>query len=799
MGLGEVTVGQLHMWPMDQTVIRRGCYETRRVLRGSVLELLLGHIFIKDVADVPVSPCARFVPAAGRLALTRPHKALSRCTLPTQPWRGAPRLTSSLWAQAAPTPHGCWTSKSPGTMLGCPVLGGHGQRGAPGTGHLQICKRTDLLVVEINTVSCCSHRSAMDPGPWPARGPGTPWIYRSISGEYACREKHFAAELWPAWRPEPRAHQDPTWSKSSPLPRPPSSGDPRGLRLLGKGARGDRDAPSERKPRGGSEGRRGLGWAAHPERRRQGAAASVLGRRRLAGSATDVLPAEPPSYETHMLRQLRVGQSSRKPSEPRPPPYVSPPAYDAPHRTLPTKRPRAAPKPPAAKRGRAAPRGGSPEPAPGSRGPQQRLARLPREVLGGWSYHAGSGSLGRRAGLQGAVQARARGGSAESLLRPVSSPGSGSHTLPRAAGGAGRARGAGGWDAAGPGSALGRQRLPSGWGFGYAASSTGSARSGQREGWEQRGAPPSPCPAGQAPGQAPAAEGQSRRGGVFVIDATCVVIRAEYIPAPRREQARLLGSPPPRDPASPGQRLLLASRPHPGASEQAAGPPPPSPSDGSLRERAARILGLPTAELGLEEPQGAGAQREKPGRWGQPAGAALSGSPEQLVGGPRVHGLPSLAASPEELPGAPGGRETPGDGTAPSVEPGPGPGPGRAAPGNSASRWEPEVLLPPAQPWARRPALCTRDLREAVSRIRRHTAPDSDTDEEPEGPAPRGHVAWRGRPRHGARAHSSSSQSSGSDATVVPADEGAGDPGQEAWGGGQEGWGMSRAAEPRRG
>ncbi|CAM5124124.1 unnamed protein product [Natator depressus] len=671
-------------------------------------------------------------------------------------------------------------------MLGCPVLGGHGPWGAPGTGHLQICKRTDLLVVEINTVSCCSHGSAMDPGHWPARGSSTPWIYRSISGEYACLEKRLAAELWPARRPGPRAHQDPTWSKTIPLQHLPSSGDP----LLGKGAPGDWDAPNERKLRGGSEGRRGLGWAAPPERRGQGAAASVLGRRRLAGSAGGAPPAGPPSYETHMLRRLRVGQGSRKPNEPRPPPYVSPPAYDAPHRTLPTKRPRAAPKPPAAKRGRAAPHGkgpagGSPEPTPCSGRPRQRLARLPQEVLGGWSYHAGSGSLGRRAGsglfcpgLEGTVRPTARGGSADSLFRPLSSTDGGSHTLPRASGEAGRAHGSGGWDAAGPSSAPGWQRLPSGWGFGYAPSSTGSARSGQREGWEQRvrperRAPPSPRPAGKAPGQSPAAEGRSCHGGVFVIDATCVVIRAEYIPPPRRKQVQLLGSPPPRDPASPCQRLLLASRPHLGASEWAAGPPPPSPSpgDGSLGERAARILGLPMAELGLVEQQGACAQQETPGCWGQQAGAALPGSPEPLVGVPRVHGLPSPAASPEAPPGVPCSRETPGDGTHPPAEPGP--GWGREAPGDGASRGEPQALRPRARPGAKPPALCTRDLREAMSRIRQHTAPDSDTDEEPEGPAPRSPVAGGGRPRHGALAYSSSSlESSGSDATVLPAGRG---------------------------
>ncbi|XP_043362379.1 dendrin isoform X2 [Dermochelys coriacea] len=641
----------------------------------------------------------------------------------------------------------------------------------------------------------------MDPGHWPARGSSTPWIYRSISGEYACLEKRFAAELWPARHPGPRVHQDPTWSKTIPLPQPPSSSNP----LLGKGAQGDWDIPNERKPRGGSEGRRSLGWAAPLERRGQGAGASILGRRRLAGSTGGASPAGPPSYETHMLRRLRAGQGSRKPNEPRPPPYVSPPAYDAPHRTLPTKRPRAAPKPPAAKRGRAAPHGkgpagGSPEPTPCSGRPRPRLARLPQEVLGGWSYHAGSGSLGRRAGsglfcpgLEGAVQPTARGGSADSLFCPLSSPDGGSHTLPWASGEAGRAHGSRGWDAAGPSSAPGWQRLPSGWGFGYAPSSTGSARSGQREGWEQRGrperrAPPSPRPAGKAPGQSPTAEGRSCHGGIFVIDATCVVIRAEYIPPPGRKQVQLLGSPPPRDPASPCQRLLLDSQSHLGTSERAAGSPSPSSSDGSLGERAARILGLPMAELGLMEPQGACAQRETPGCWGQQAGAALPGSPEPLVGVPRVHGLPSLAASPKELPGVPCGRENPGYGTNPSMEPGP--VWGREAPEDGASRGEPQALCPRARPCTKRPALCARDLREAVSRIRRHTAPDSDTDEEPEGLAPRSPMAWRGHPHHDALAYSSSSlESSGSDATVVPADWGGPQgPGQKDQGRGQGGW-----------
>ncbi|XP_075758094.1 dendrin [Pelodiscus sinensis] len=637
----------------------------------------------------------------------------------------------------------------------------------------------------------------MDPGHWPVQAPGTPWIYRSISGEYACLEKRFAAELWPARSPRPCERQDPMWSKAPPQPQPPSGCDPRSLRLLGRAAGGHQAAPQERKPRSGSVGGRGLGWSAPPERLGEAALKGMPGRRRLAGDTRGPLPAGPPSYETHMLRRLRVEQSSRKPNELRPPPYISPPAYDAPHRTLPTKRPRTTPKPPAAKRGRAAPRGkgpagGSPEPPRCSGAPHQRRPRLPQEVLNGWSYHAGSGSLGHRtgSGLAGA----ARRCSAESLFHPLSSPDGGSHTLPRAAGGSVKAHG---WGTAGTGSAPGWQRLPSGWGFGYAPSPAGSARSGQQEGWEQRGRAgpgtlPSPCPRRKAPGQSPTTPGQRRHGGVFVIDATCVVIRAEYIPPPRREQVQLLGSPPPREPVSPCQRLLQANRPHPGASEQAAGPPPPSPGHSSLGQRAARILGLPAAELDLVEPQEAGALRGTPGHWGQQAKAAPPSSLEPLAGGPTAPGLACQATSPKQPPGHLGGRETPrgllGPGAKPPTEPGP------RCTRESPSHGDPRAMPPHARPYAKRPALCTHDLREAVSRIRRHTAPDSDTDEEPEDPALRGPMARRLRPRHEACAYSSSSSldSSGSDTTVVPAGKGgppgvAAGPSLQAWELGQEG------------
>ncbi|XP_074836197.1 dendrin [Carettochelys insculpta] len=641
----------------------------------------------------------------------------------------------------------------------------------------------------------------MDPGHRPGRGTGPPWIYRSISGEYACLEKHFATELWPARSPGPCTRQDPPWSKALPLRPLPSGCDPRDLQHLGKGAGGDQAVPHKRKPRGSSESRRHLGWAAPPERLGQGAWTGCAGGRQLAEGP---LPAGPPSYETHMLRRLRAGPAGHKPSERQPPPYISPPAYDGPHRTLPAKRPRATPKPPAAKRGRAAPPRKSPptgslDPTHSSGIPCQWLPRPPRELLGGWTYHAGSGSLGRCTGggptcprLGGAARCPARGHSAESLFCPLPSLAGGSHTLPRATGGTAKAPG---WDAAGPISAPGWQRLPMGWGFGYAPSPAGGARSrpvegGGPRGREGRGAPPSPRPMPKAPSQRPPAKGRSQAGGVFVIDATCVVIRAEYIPPPQREQVRLLGSPLPRDPASPGHRLPLTHQPHTGNSELAAEPPPTSPGHSSLGEGAASIVGLQAAELGLGEPQGAGVRQEPPKCWGQRAGEVPPGSLEPLTRDSTAHGLPSQAPSPAELPGPLGGRETPMEplepGAKPHTEP-PGSLGGRETPmralgvgakpptepgpycGREAARDNETRALPlPAQPCAQRPASCARDLREAVSRIRRHTAPDSDTDEEPEGLALPSPMAPRA-----AQAYSSSSgDSSDSEATIIPAGEG---------------------------
>ncbi|XP_059575030.1 dendrin [Alligator mississippiensis] len=164
---------------------------------------------------------------------------------------------------------------------------------------------------------------------------------------------------------------------------------------------------------------------------------------------------------------------------------------------------------------------------------------------------------------------------------------------------------------------------------------------------------PAPAPSHTLPRRSPAAPQPPRAprppraphppapGGVFVIDATRVVIRARYVPSPRRHRVRCVGPPAP-----------------------AAAPRTP-PAPGPAGERAARILGLPLAELDLA-----------------------------------------------------------------------GPGPTR----------DPRPRSP-----ARRSALHSQALRDAVRRIRRHTAPDSDTDTDTD---PGG--AGAARP-HGALSYSSSS------------------------------------------
>ncbi|KAM6330703.1 dendrin [Alca torda] len=193
------------------------------------------------------------------------------------------------------------------------MLGG-AERGA---GRLRICERTKLLLVEIDTVACCSPGAGMAAGCRPV----PPWTYRRIAGEYAYLEKRFVAELAPPWPPAPPV--PPRRLQDFATPAPP----------------GRESRPWAPPPRCPLEQPKGTG-----------------GRGPLLCAPRPPLPGGrlgPPSYEAHMQRvqaaHVRRGG---------PPPYISPPAYDAPHRTLRLRPPRGPRSPPLAPQGRRAMPGG---------------------------------------------------------------------------------------------------------------------------------------------------------------------------------------------------------------------------------------------------------------------------------------------------------------------------------------------------------------------------------------------------------------------------------------------------------
>ncbi|XP_077184623.1 dendrin isoform X2 [Paroedura picta] len=250
--------------------------------------------------------------------------------------------------------------------------------------------------------------------------------------------------------------------------------------------------------------------------------------------------------------------------------------------------------------------------------------------------------------------------------------------------------------------------FPAGWAFSRAA---GLERRGSPEPKESRGRRRE---AGGSPPEGAGAAAARRAGGLLVIDATCVVIRTHYIPPARPERVRYVGR--------------ARAKPSPAAAAAEAAPPA-SPPAGSLEERASRILGLPVSELGFHEPEG-------------PA------SPRRRAAGPE-----RAASSPQGSPEAPRPRPAPE-----SVPPEP---PETGLVRLQAARAADAGQSPPGRSYVR-------DLRAAMSRIRRHTAPDSDTDEELEkerrpagGPLPWSEAAL-------AYSSSSSSESIGSNATVVP-------------------------------
>ncbi|XP_027488423.1 dendrin-like, partial [Corapipo altera] len=231
------------------------------------------------------------------------------------------------------------------------MLGGP-ERGA---GRLRICERTKLVLVEIDTVACCSSGAGMAAG----CRPEPPWTYRRIAGEYAYLEKRFVAELAPPWPPVPpsssRRLQD-----FAPRPRvPPTPCPPRQPEGTGgSGPWGGNPPPTPRPP-------------------------------------VPVGKLCPPTYEVHMQR-VQAAQAAGGD----PPPYISPPAYDAPHRTLQLRPPRGPCSPPSAPQARGAVPGGwshtlpraateakhrrprGTQPPPGGAGTPRHCQTLPRAAAG---------------------------------------------------------------------------------------------------------------------------------------------------------------------------------------------------------------------------------------------------------------------------------------------------------------------------------------------------------------------------------------------------------------------------------
>ncbi|XP_045410988.1 dendrin isoform X2 [Lemur catta] len=603
-------------------------------------------------------------------------------------------------------------------------------------------QKSKLLVIEVKTISCHYSRRAPSQQPmdfqashW-ARGPQSrtcgprpgspeppprrPWASRVLQeatnwragslAEVRAREqeKRKAASQEREAKETERKRRKAGGARRSPPGRPrleprnaPRAAQP--ARLLAPSLP-ERPGPAGRAPRPSAQPQSdpGSAWAGPRGGRRPG----------------------PPSYEAHLLLRGSAGTAPRRRWD-RPPPYVAPPSYEGPHRTLGTKRgPELS----------QAPTSSTPTPTParteGGRTKKRLDPRIYRDVLGAWGLRQGQGLLG---GSPGCGAARARPdpgkGTAEKSLGPAAAglnSGSYSHSQAKATGSPGTVTAPPGSGTATPSSPRpaprarhhlkgtregkeGRepiwfpkcwisspkkqpprhsQTLPRPW----APGGTGWRESlGHRE-----GAGPESLKGWKATRRAHtlprSSRGLARGEGVFVIDATCVVIRSQYVPTPQTQQVQLLPSGVPRvvgdAPSQPkagkeeGEgaavfsslcpKLLLNSRllhqPGGGRGCEAEGG---KPADSSLEERASRILGLPVGEVSL---------RDAPTQPGSPEYQALG--PAALGGAGRAEGSEVAAV-----------------------------------------QWR------AGRGWARNPGPYAGALREAVSRIRRHTAPDSDTDE----------------------------------------------------------------------
>ncbi|KAM8979765.1 dendrin [Sarcophilus harrisii] len=622
-------------------------------------------------------------------------------------------------------------------------------------------QKSKLLVIEVKTISC--HYSRWAPAHQPMDPTGGPWVQEPSSHRYGLDKKPPERLLRRAW--VPRVLQEATnWGTGHPPEIRPREQEKR------KAASQEREAKeTERKRRKGggvrswsppglyrSEPRSPLGRArggggsrqepgnvpktAQPKVRQFPWLPGHLGPAgrpprpaaqslRVPGTAARAglrvgRPSGPPSYEAHLLLRGAAGPIPRKRWD-RPPPYVAPPSYDGPHRTLGAKRPPQLPGLPAPL-----------APAPTLEGkereerPKKRLdPRIYRDVLGAWGIRQGRGALGGfpacgGLGLGGKTSDKVSGvflgGLNSNCSESCSQPGA--NQIARAATltsgtsqttartqvplrdvSEGERAGEQSWSretgGPSPGDQVAQhsQTLPRPW-------APGSPREkespGEGDGYQRSPKLPTDWKETHRAHTVPRSPHSSAgENGVFVIDATCVVIRAQFVPTPQIQHVQLLSSPGPRNGGnslafqkpgkeegeeeqaftSPCQKLLQNSRLFDQLSKGFSdawgeGVEAGIPEDPSLKERASRILGLPIREL-------------------------------------------DLGVSPNKCNSDPGG---PNETAA------------RCADVARDSEPAPRVLRPAGRGWARDPGPYAGALREAVSRIRRHTAPDSDSDEAPE-------------------------------------------------------------------
>ncbi|XP_048346641.1 dendrin isoform X2 [Sphaerodactylus townsendi] len=554
----------------------------------------------------------------------------------------------------------------------------------------------------------------MEAGLWSGKGCSAPWMYHRIAGQYTLFQKQLVSDFAPdPRRPSPRVLQDSTnWHDAQPPPPPWGALRQENPRLPGKEWKRAAAGPKPHDPRSPTRDgfcRRELAWgaAAHSPK------VSTKGR-----GAPGCSPGP-----------LGAGGKIRGDW-----PARSPPSYEAHMRLRAVQGPRkencprrpppyvAPPSYEAAHRTvrpqTRACRTGERPPAPAEAPSSSRLARAcqgrPRTPSSGWKNGhcqaaAPPGPWSYLAGARTWAGRRRRPERAEASPGWPGSPAPRGHTLPRVT-----------------------RRLPASCCLVLDASAPQAARpSGGRS---NRAAAAWPGPewkraSSREPGGTRATPRRGA-GGVMVIDATCVVIQTHYIPPARPERVRYVGR-------------------EEGPKEQSP-PAPAAASPGSLAERASRILGLPWSELSFPEQ---GGQLSVPA---SPRREAAGGGPEEAPAQPERALSPPQGSLrlPFPQPTPKSGLEEPPDTGLPRLEEGRVAHAGPSAPRADVPQNGSYVL----------------DLRKAMSRIRRHTAPDSDTDEELEKarrPAG-GHFSWKGRLNEAALSYSSSSlESIESNATVV--------------------------------